>query len=109
MKLALKVDVDTLDGTRTGVPERLRLFDLACARFREIFGRPAVVLGAAGWQMNAHAYRAEAELGFRYASDARGRSPYQPVIDGKPAGCVQLPTTLPTLDELIGRGDLPEA
>lgn len=79
---------------------------LARRRFEEVFGRPAVVHGAAGWQMNVSAYRQEAELGFRYASDTRGRFPYQPVIDGAPAGCVQLPSTLPTLDELIGRDDL---
>ena len=85
-----------------------RQLDLAFARFAEIFGRIAVVHGAAGWQMNAHAYREEAELGFRYASDSRGRFPYQPVIDGQPIGCIQLPTTLPTLDELIGRDDLPK-
>jgi len=85
-----------------------RQLDLACARFLEIFGRPATVHGAAGWQMNASAYRAESELGFRYASDARGRSPYRPVIDGAEVPCLQLPTTLATLDELIGRDDLPE-
>jgi peptidoglycan/xylan/chitin deacetylase (PgdA/CDA1 family) len=86
-----------------------RQLDLAFARFAEIFGRMSVVHGAAGWQMNAHAYREEAALGFRYASDSRGRSPYQPVIDGQPVGCIQLPTTLPTFDELIGRDDLPQA
>jgi undecaprenyl phosphate-alpha-L-ara4FN deformylase len=86
-----------------------RQLDLACDRFAQIFGRRATVHGAAGWQMNAYAYSAEPEVGFRYASDTRGRCPYQPVIDGKPVGCLQLPTTLPTLDELIGRDDLPEA
>lgn len=85
-----------------------RQLALARERFEEIFGRPALVHGAAGWQMNAAAYRLEAELGFRYASDTRGRSPYMPVVDGTPAGCPQLPSTLPTLDELIGRDDLPE-
>jgi peptidoglycan/xylan/chitin deacetylase (PgdA/CDA1 family) len=86
-----------------------RQIDLACARFGEIFGRPPAVHGAAGWQMNPAAYRAEADVGFRYASDARGRCPYWPVIDGSLAGCLQLPTTLPTLDELIGRDDLPRS
>jgi peptidoglycan/xylan/chitin deacetylase (PgdA/CDA1 family) len=85
-----------------------RQIDLACARFAEIFGRPAAVHGAAGWQMNPAAYRAEWEAGFFYASDTRGRCPYWPVIDGVPVACLQLPTTLPTLDELIGRDDLPE-
>ena len=85
-----------------------RQIDLACGRFVEIFGRPAAVHGAAGWQMNPAAYRAEHEAGFFYASDTRGRCPYWPVIDGAPVACLQLPTTLPTLDELIGRDDLPE-
>ncbi len=84
-----------------------RQIDLARSRFSELFGRDAHVHGAAGWQMNADAYRIEAESGFRYASDSRGRGPYWPVIDGDVAGCIQLPTTLPTLDELIGRADLP--
>lgn len=85
-----------------------RQIDLARTRFADIFGHPAAVHGAAGWQMNSAAYRAEAEAGFRYASDTRGRCPYRPVIDGVAVACLQLPTTLPTLDELIGRDDLPE-
>ena len=98
------------DNVASATPEwTRRQLDLACARFAEIFGRPAAVHGAAGWQMNPGAYRAEAGAGFRYASDTRGRCPYWPVFDGAPAVCLQLPTTLPTLDELIGRDDLPEA
>ena len=52
--------------------------DVARTRFDEIFGHPAAVHGAAGWQMNASAYRAEREAGFFYASDTRGRCPYWP-------------------------------
>ena len=36
--------------------------------------------GAAGWQMNVHAYRRTQSLGFRYASDTRGTHPFIPVI-----------------------------
>jgi peptidoglycan/xylan/chitin deacetylase (PgdA/CDA1 family) len=75
----------------------------AAQRFAEIFGEPARTHGAAGWQMNAAAYACERELGFDYASDGRGTHPFQPVgDDGAPCGVPQLPTTLPTLDELIG-------
>jgi len=74
----------------------------ACGRFEEIFGERPQVHGAAGWQMNAHAYRLEPRLGFRYASDTRGREPFLPVCGGEAIACPQLPTTLPTLDELIG-------
>ncbi len=74
----------------------------AVRRHTEIFGSPPRTHGAAGWQMNAHAYRLERELGFVYASDGRGSAPYQPALHGQPVGVPQLPTTLPTFDELIG-------
>jgi peptidoglycan/xylan/chitin deacetylase (PgdA/CDA1 family) len=75
---------------------------LAASRFREIFGEDARVHGAAGWQMNVHAYRALQQLGMRYASDGRGTHPFMPVIRGEIVLCPQFPTTLPTLDEMIG-------
>jgi len=74
----------------------------AMERFREIFGEPARVHGAAGWQMNQHAYRLTQRLGFDYASDTRGRHPFIPVCQAEIIACPQVPTTLPTLDELIG-------
>jgi len=72
-------------------------------RFQEIFGVAAKTHGAAGWQMNRAAYAFEKTLGLDYASDGRGTHPFQPVDDkGEALGVAQLPTTLPTLDELIG-------
>lgn len=78
----------------------------ACDRFQEIFGEPARTHGAAGWQMNIHAYRLTQRLGFRYCSDTRGTRPFIPVCDSEIIACPQLPTTLPTLDELIGTDGL---
>ena len=77
-------------------------------RFESVFGEPAQTHGAAGWQMNAHAFRLTAEMGFRYCSDSRGSRPFIPVIEGRAIACPQLPTTLPTLDELIGNDGLNE-
>lgn len=75
----------------------------AADRFQEIFGEPAHTHGAAGWQMNPAAYAFERELGLAYASDVRGTHPFQPVDEnGTAYGVPQLPTTLPTLDEMIG-------
>ena len=79
-----------------------REFGLAAARYADIFGMPARGHGAAGWQTNRHAARFEEEAGMRWASDTRGRGPFLPRWNGVRAGCLQLPTTLPTLDELIG-------
>lgn len=77
--------------------------ELASKRFTQVFGHPAATHGAAGWQMNRTAYRLEQRLGWAYASDCRGRHPFLPIVEGEPVQCVQLPTTLPTLDELLGR------
>lgn len=74
----------------------------ACERYTEVFGKAPRTHGAAGWQMNEHAYRLEQALGFDYASDGRGTHPYRPALHGRPIGVPQLPTTLPTCDELIG-------
>lgn len=83
-----------------------RELTLARDQFVEVFGAHPLVHGAAGWQVNAFVPQLQAELGFRYASDVRGRGPFMPVVGGVPAQVPQLPTTLPTLDELIGREDL---
>jgi peptidoglycan/xylan/chitin deacetylase (PgdA/CDA1 family) len=82
---------------------------LAVQRFREVFGEDPGVHGAAGWQMNVHAYRRTQSLGFRYASDTRGTHPFIPVIRAEIVGCPQYPTTLPTLDELVGLDGTTEA
>src|SRR5258708_23676293 len=82
---------------------------LACQRFREVFGDDPAVHGAAGWQMNVHAYRRTQSLGFHYASDTRGTHPFVPVICAEIVACPQFPTTLPTLDELIGLDGVTEA
>lgn len=77
-------------------------FDLAVQAYHAVFGRLPHTHGAAGWQMNSHAFRLEDQAGFRYASDTRGQTPFRPVVEDELLECVQLPTTLPTLDELIG-------
>lgn len=91
--------VANADGAWTGTQIRL-----ATGRFAEIFGESAKVHGAAGWQMNVHAFRLAQQLGFDYCSDTRGTHPFVPVVRAEPMARAQLPTTLPTLDELIGTG-----
>jgi undecaprenyl phosphate-alpha-L-ara4FN deformylase len=78
----------------------------ASERYTEIFGSVPLVHGAAGWQMNDAAFLAEDSLGFAHASDTRGGAPFFPKVGATVIKCLQLPTTLPTLDELIGRADL---
>lgn len=70
-------------------------------RFAEIFSEKPTAHAAPGWRSNRHALRLTQRLGYSYASDCRGSHPFIPVIDGEIVACPQLPTTLPTLDEIL--------
>jgi len=74
----------------------------ACDRYTDIFREAPATHGAAGWQMNVHALRLSQRLKFDYCSDGRGYAPHLPVWRGELIRCPQFPTTLPTLDELVG-------
>ena len=80
-----------------------RELTLARDEFAQVFSRPPVMHGAAGWQVNRYVPDLERQLGFQYASDGRGTGPFMPVAGGAVVNVPQMPTTLPTLDELIGR------
>lgn len=80
-----------------------RRMQRAITRYEKIFGEAPKTHAAAGWQMNPHALRLTQRLGFGYASDTRGTHPFIPVWNAEVTLCPQLPTTLPTLDELLGR------
>ncbi|PKO83645.1 MAG: 4-deoxy-4-formamido-L-arabinose-phosphoundecaprenol deformylase [Betaproteobacteria bacterium HGW-Betaproteobacteria-11] len=88
--------------TQAGAPWVEREMQRAHQRYVDIFGAEPPGHGAAGWQMNAHALRLTQRLGYRWASDCRGTHPFIPVWNAEIVLCPQLPTTLPTLDELIG-------
>jgi peptidoglycan/xylan/chitin deacetylase (PgdA/CDA1 family) len=75
----------------------------ACAAFERLFGEPPRTHAAPGWQMNRHAFRLTQRLGFDYASDTRGEAPFVPIVEAELVACPQVPTTLPTLRELVGR------
>lgn len=79
-----------------------REFNQAVQRFNEVFGIMAETFGAAGWQINRYALALEEQCGFDYASDTRGTRPFLPAMSGRKFNVPQLPTTLPTLDELVG-------
>src|SRR5438552_2401270 len=65
----------------------------------------------AAWRLAACARRSSScaglaavdAAGFAYRSDTRGAYPYRPAADGRVFRIPEIPTTLPTLDELYGR------
>jgi peptidoglycan/xylan/chitin deacetylase (PgdA/CDA1 family) len=84
-------------------------FERGMNAFKAVFGFFPKSHAAAGWQINQHALELEREYGLSFASDTRGRSPFWPVIGGGRSSCPQLPTTLPTFDELLGRDGIEES
>ena len=84
-------------------------------RFQSVFGMKPSTHGAAGWQMNSEAFLELDAMKLMYASDGRAdlhedgtlvnpdAGPYRVKVKGRVLNCLQLPTTLPTLDELLGR------
>lgn len=79
-----------------------REFARAMEAFTAVFGAAPESHAAAGWQLNAYTLQLESEALFKYASDTRGTTAFLPAIGSVWGKCVQIPTTLPTLDELIG-------
>lgn len=75
------------------------------AALLDALGVPVRCSAAAGWQCNDDVIRAKEPFGFHYNSDCRGASIFRPVIDGV-AHTPQVPVTLPTYDELIGRNGI---
>ncbi len=72
------------------------------ARFREIFGRPAEFQAAPGWTATPLSVEVQESHGIVAASDTRGGGPFFPLrADGTPSKVLEIPSTLPTLDELL--------
>jgi undecaprenyl phosphate-alpha-L-ara4FN deformylase len=83
-------------------------FLAARAEFLRLFGFEALTAGAAGWQSNARSREVYDEAGLLYASDTRGERPFFPRIGGRVFRTLEIPSTLPTFDELLGRPEFPE-
>lgn len=84
---------------------RQELLD-GCEAFRAVMGRPPAAFAAPGWRTNEVALRLLDELGLRYHSDTRGSSPYRVAQGQTVLATPEIPTTLPTLDEVMGRAGL---
>lgn len=80
-----------------------RELEKAFVVFGEITGHRPRATAAPGWIANARSLAVQDELDLDYASDTRGTAPFRPRAGGRVFQIPQLPTTLPTLDEMIGR------
>ncbi|MDY6823252.1 MAG: polysaccharide deacetylase family protein [Thermodesulfobacteriota bacterium] len=69
----------------------------------DILGHAPECFAAPAWKVTPEALLALEQFPFRFESDCRGRSLFYPLMDNRPSRHVQVPTTLPTYDELVGR------
>ena len=89
-------------------PEEVRAeADRAHTAYREIFGVPARAAAAAGWTIDARALVIEEERSLLYASNTRLGVPFFPSAGGRAFATLEIPTTLPTLDETLAWPELP--
>ena len=79
---------------------------LAIDSMQQIMGQAPLMFGAASWQVNPNLLAREEKLGFSFASDTRGKYPFYPMLQNVRSNCPQIPTTLPTLSEMLGRAGI---
>jgi peptidoglycan/xylan/chitin deacetylase (PgdA/CDA1 family) len=70
--------------------------------YRELTGVDTRSFAAPGWMINPYVLRCFQEKGLAYSSDTRGTAPFYPEMAGEKFKILQIPTTLPTLDEVVG-------
>jgi undecaprenyl phosphate-alpha-L-ara4FN deformylase len=73
-----------------------------------ITGKSPACSAAPAWKCSKEVLLEKENFPFRYNSDCRGRSIFYPVVDGKSLSQPQIPVTLPTYDEVIGRKGVSE-
>jgi undecaprenyl phosphate-alpha-L-ara4FN deformylase len=74
----------------------------------DALGKRPSCSAVAGWRANERVLESKERFGFRYNSDCRGHSIFRPTVEGRLL-TPQIPATLPTYDELIGRNGVTDA
>jgi undecaprenyl phosphate-alpha-L-ara4FN deformylase len=93
------------DRLRSLPSERVRAhLGRAWRLYKEITGQAPTSFASPGWQITDDALEAMVEMGISHVSCTRGRTPFRPLVKGQALPIVELPTTLPSLDEVLGRG-----
>jgi undecaprenyl phosphate-alpha-L-ara4FN deformylase len=81
----------------------------AHAAYEDVFGEKAQGAVSPAWRCNDATLEIQEGYGLDYAGDCRGFEPFYPVVKGRTLATLQVPTTLPTLDEYLGLDGLTAA
>lgn len=90
--------------------DRVRYLNAACTRrqlelatglFQQITGFKPASFASPGWQVNDAALLAMVEMGLTHVSCTRGLHPFRPLVAGRVLPLIELPTTIPSLDEVL--------
>jgi len=90
------------------LPKQTTLMELgkASALFESIYGRRTASTAAPGWTVSEDSLEIQDAMGLQYCSDSRGTAPFYPVMNGRSFSTLQIPTTWPTMDELLGENGI---
>jgi peptidoglycan/xylan/chitin deacetylase (PgdA/CDA1 family) len=74
--------------------------------YEDIFGHRATTTAAPGWTVSSDSLEIQDAMRLDYCSDSRGVRPFYPVMDGRRFRTLQVPTTWPTMDEILGENGI---
>ncbi len=74
----------------------------AFSQFEQYAGFRPDSCAAPGWQVTPESLKVQDEMKLTYCSDVRGCSPFMAEMNGETFATPQVPSTLPTLDEILG-------
>ncbi len=72
----------------------------------EVAGCRVTCSAVPGWRCNDTVLAVQDNFDFIYNSDCRGDRIFYPIVDGKVLSQPQIPVTLPTYDEVVGKSDI---
>lgn len=95
---AWQVHIDTMDSKAIQ-----RSLNRSVELLTQIIGRPPACSAVPAWKCNDLVLMEKEKFSFEYNSDCRGESIFLPLVEGRKLSQPQIPVTLPTFDEVIGR------
>ncbi len=95
----MRVEKAGRGGVRDWMQRAIQLINTAA-------GQTPICAATPGWRCTDEVLLCREEFTLQFNSDCRGTSIFRPRVDGKSLSQLQIPSTLPTYDELIGQNGI---